>query len=478
MRVGAWVSVVLAALLVAAPAACAQAVLPANDLNNLLALSGVETPAPAPLQQNPEPPVRPVPRAGCGPGSRPLEGYAQGRVPKEAIDSPQAKDGWTCNVSVVSHVDGAGGFKTWRYVDPAGHECAYYDTALLHPSNFASVAGLPSTGIAVLDMSDPAHPKQTDLLDELPMQQPHESLYVNARRGLLAAELGNGTTEPGLASIYKLSGDCRHPVLASTFRAARFGHEASWSPDGRTFWVNGGEGIAAIDVTDPRNPYRVWEGNEYAHGSSVSDDGDRVYVAEPIDGQLLTLDVSQIQARRPDPQVREVSRLTWNSVAIPQNTAPMVIHGHRYLLEFDEFAWRFTQLPQDFNAVGAARIVDMADEAHPRVVSNLRLEVNQPAGRKAAQGDPGAQSLAQGYAAHYCAIPREVDPQIVACSFIDSGLRVFDIRDPQHPREVAYFVAPPQAGISNGGQASDFAMSKPAFDPAQREVWYTDAISG
>src|SRR5206468_5087283 len=75
-----------------------------------------------------------------------------------------------------------------------------------------------------------------------------------------------------------------------------------------------------------------------------------------IDGQLLTLDVSEIQARKPDPVVREVSRLTWNSVAIPQNTAPMVIGGHPYVLEFDEFAWRFTQVPQDFNRSEERRV--------------------------------------------------------------------------------------------------------------------------
>src|SRR4029079_18450717 len=98
MRVGAWVLGVVVATLATAPSACAQAVLPANDLNNLLALTGVETPAHVPTQHNAEPPLRPVPRARCGPGSRPLEGFAQGRVPKEAIDSPQAKDGWTCNV--------------------------------------------------------------------------------------------------------------------------------------------------------------------------------------------------------------------------------------------------------------------------------------------------------------------------------------------------------------------------------------------
>src|SRR3954452_23653878 len=104
-------------MLAAAPGAGAQVVLPANDLNGLLALTGVQTPAPVPVQENPEPPLAPVPRARCGPGSHPLPGL-QGRVPQSAVDSPQAKDGWTCNVAEVSHVGGAGGFKVWRYVDP------------------------------------------------------------------------------------------------------------------------------------------------------------------------------------------------------------------------------------------------------------------------------------------------------------------------------------------------------------------------
>src|SRR3954447_7862457 len=116
MRVGAWVLGVLAAMLVAASAAGAQSVvLPANDLNGLLALTGVQTPAPVPVQHNAEPPLQPVPRARCGAGAHPVDGI-QGRVPQSAGDSPQARRGWTCNVAQVSHVAGAGGFKVWRYV--------------------------------------------------------------------------------------------------------------------------------------------------------------------------------------------------------------------------------------------------------------------------------------------------------------------------------------------------------------------------
>jgi hypothetical protein len=460
----------------AAPAAAQQIVLPANDLNVLLGLTGVETPAPAPVQQNPEPPLEASPRAQCGPGSRPLAGE-QGRVPASAINSPAAARGWTCNLTEVGHKAGAGGFRVWRYVDRHGHECAFYDTALLHPDLAVTVPGAPSTGVAVLDMSDPAHPVQTDLLDSLPMQSPHESLNLNPRRGLLAAEMGNGGTEPGLMSVYDASQDCRHPVLDATELMTRFGHESGFSPDGNTFWIDGGQGLAAIDLHNPRTPYVVWQGNEYTHGLTVSDDGNRLYVAEPIDGNLTILDVSQIQARKPDPHVREVSRLTWNSVAIPQNTAPMTIDGKRYLLEFDEFDFRFTAVPQDLHTVGAARIVDIADEARPRVVSNLRLAVNQRAAHAAAAGDPAPNPI-EDYGAHYCAIPREVDPEIVACTFINSGLRIFDVRDPLHPREVAYYIAPPQAGFNDGAVKADFALSQPAFAPERREVWYTDGISG
>ena len=85
--------------------------------------------------------------------------------------------------------------------------------------------------------------------------------------------------------------------------------------------------------------------------------------------------------------------------------------------------------------------------SNPKVVSNMRLAVNQPAARAGdQQNDPGAQSPVQGYAGHYCAVPQRTDPKIVACSFIASGLRVFNIEDPVKPREIAYFNGPVAAG--------------------------------
>ena len=160
------------------------------------------------------------------------------RASRAACPAGSATDGLHCNVSLVAHQGTSGGFKVLRYVDPAGHECAFYDTALLFPLN-ALKLDTTSQGVAVLDMSDPAHPVQTETLTELPMLSPHESLNLNPERGLLAAVLGNPATYPGLVSIYDVRQDCRHPVLQSTQLVARFGHESGFSPDGRTFYATG-----------------------------------------------------------------------------------------------------------------------------------------------------------------------------------------------------------------------------------------------
>src|SRR5204863_7438876 len=111
--------------------------------------------------------------------------------------------------------------------------------------------------------------------------------------------------------------------------------------------------------------------------------------------------------------------------------------------------------------VGAGRIIDISDETHPQVISNLRLEVHNPENFAAQAGDPGATFRGQGYAGHYCNVPTRVDPTLVACSMIISGLRVIDIRDPYHPREIAYFNAPINPRLPAPTAASNYAMSRP-----------------
>jgi hypothetical protein len=392
---------------------------------------------------------------------------------------PGSGAGFACNRSLVGHEGLSGGFKVRRFVDKAGHECAYYDTTLLFPSNVQTLSDQP-TGVAVVDMSDSAHPVRTDTLQTPAMQTPHESLVLNDKRGLLVAVMGNATTYPGFVDIYDLNADCRHPVLDSSSPVGLLGHESGFAPDGMTFYATSlftGQ-VTAVDISDPKQPRPVWVGNYPSHGLTVSADGNRAYIAGL--GGLIILDVSEVQARKPDPQVHELSRLKWDQMTIPQVALPVTIDGTPYLVEVDEFSTsrEGENMPASNGPrVGAARIIDISDEKAPRVVSNIRLAVDNPDHRAEIAGDPGATSPVQGYAGHYCNVPQATDPGIVACSFIASGLRVFDIRDPFKPREIAYYVAP-GGERSSPGQPSNYAMSGPDFAPARGEIWYSDGNTG
>ncbi|MBV8162436.1 MAG: hypothetical protein JO265_16075 [Acidimicrobiia bacterium] len=425
----------------------------------------------------------PTPRAQCGPGSKP-ETAEQGRVPAADFHNGRAAQGYTCNLELIGRQGGNAGFRVYRYVDSAGHECGFYDSGPLFPFQLLLTPG-KTPGVMVLDMSDPTHPKLTDTLTTPAMISPHESLSLNVKRGLLAADMGNALTLPGWVDIYDVTHDCLHPTLKSSTPFGIFGHEGTFSPDGNTFWVSStaGHTITALDVSNPSVPVPIWLGIQWvAHGMNVSDDGNRLYMADIADAGpnagLTILDVSQIQQRKTNPQVRVVSHLSWPEVSIPQTAIPVSIGGHPYLVEVDEFSrLNYPKGPLDRSApVGAARIIDIADDTHPRVVSNLRLQVHMPANEEGPeQHDPGGTPVI-GYAAHYCAVPSRVDPGIVACGFLSSGLRVFDIRDPYHPRELAYANFPVTA--NRGPTPPAWAASAPAFVPERGEIWYSDGFSG
>src|SRR3954452_13956672 len=293
----------LVALAALGTPAAANAQGPVGPINDLAALGQGfgQTPDTVPTIKRAAPPLKATPRAHCGPGSKPEPGI-QGRVP-----AGSAAQGLWCNMTMLSHSGTSGGFKVLRYVDDAGHECAFYDTALLFPLNAFNLNS-QGVGVAVLDMSDPSKPVQTDLLTEPPMLSPHESLNLNVKRGLLAAVNGNPSTYPGVVSLYDVHADCRKPVLQFTKPLARFGHESGFSEDGRTFYATGTAttSITAIDVTNTKDPHVLWQGSVVSHGMSLSDDGNRAYIADPTGRQMAILDTSEIQARKPDPQVKEI----------------------------------------------------------------------------------------------------------------------------------------------------------------------------
>lgn len=427
----------------------------------------------------------PVPVAQCGPGSLP-ETSTQGRVPKADFTSGRYAEGYLCNTEEVAQEGVSGGFKALRYTDAQGNTCAFYDSTSLVPptSTLTNLLTGGGIGVVVLDMNDPAHPKRTTTLKSPAMLSPHESLLVNAERGLLMATFGNVATAPGILDLYDVRTDCRKPKLLSSTLSGVLGHESGFSPDGKTVYTASTIfSFAAIDVSNPKAPRTIFtELNVQYHGLRVSDDGNTVYAAhigEPgpnfiSGGGLRIIDVSQIQARVKNPKAPVLSTMTWRGSAIPQVAEPFTRDGHQYLLEVDEFVdlFSFSGLADIKNApVGAARIINVDDPRHPFLVSDIRLQVHQPEDHAGEQTkDPGGNNPLGGYAGHYCSVPTRDNPRIAGCSMILSGLRLFDITDVEHPKEVGYFNKPTKQGGA--------AYSQPGWDPENDSVWYTDTNTG
>lgn len=450
-----------------------------------------------------EPPLKATPQANCNAASKP-ESDIQGRVPSSDYTSGRAKQGYTCNTKQVSRYAppdplglqrGSGGFKVFRYVDRTGNVCAIFDSTLLAPTDVPYNIGSSGLGTIVLDMNDPARPRKTANLQTVAMQSPHESLFLNKKRGLLAAVWGNPGTAPGVIDVYSVRDDCQKPTFQSSIPFPGFGHESGFAPDGKTFYASATSGntLVAIDVTDPKSPRAIARRDNVSyHGLRLSADGRRLYATDlsgfasgpAASSGVRIIDVSSIQDRDPNPQFKDVSFLTWRSVSIPQAADPISIDGHEYLLEMDEYADYGAGVVSGGGydadaAVGAGRLINIDNDKKPFVVSNLRLAVHQPAARRGAErNDPGAFLPVQGYAGHYCSAPRAKNPGIVACSMIASGLRIFDIRDPYHPVEVGYFNQPGTPSLTDPLRGGAWAMSAPAYDLRHRMVWYSDGNTG
>ena len=113
--------------------AALSAVAVATSGGLVLAAQGASPPA--------GPTASPTPDLACDAGSMPET--TQGRAPLADYTSGRAADGYYCNAREVSHIGGTvGGYRVERYVDPAGHECAYWDSTLLFPNNLSDQAGV------------------------------------------------------------------------------------------------------------------------------------------------------------------------------------------------------------------------------------------------------------------------------------------------------------------------------------------------
>jgi hypothetical protein len=419
-----------------------------------LAAAAASTLGPATAATSDDQATGAVPRpAACGAQDKP-ETALQGQVPLADRESGRSKQGYSCNLSLIGQYQGIGA--TW--VDPQYGHCAYMGSALP-----ATLAG--KGGVHVVDASDPRHPRNSATLDSPAfLSDTWESLKTNQARGLLAGVAVDLVLGAAFFDVYDIATDCAHPKLLNSVNGERLtlpanvlGHEGTWSPDGRTYWASGlaAGSLTAIDVSDPAHPRMAWTGSfgQANHGFELSPDGNRLYLTTLAPAGFVVLDTSQVQAHAANPQVRQVGQATWTDGLFSQHTIPVTVNGKPWIIAIDE------------GGHGGVHFVDVADEAKPVVHPGIRLEIQQPEHADARNADD-ARNGAFHYQTHYCSVDRRTDPTALACGFFDSGIRVFDIRNLAHPREIAYFNPPARAGEAGtlpGSQHQSWLGFYPGF---------------
>jgi hypothetical protein len=365
---------------------------------------------------------------------------------------------YNCNLEVVGQFVGEGADHQMGWQD----NCAFYSTNAAVAGVAPGVPAMEFPGVQVIDVSDQRHPFRTDNLHDPSLTQPWESLNVNHTRKLLGgieSEGGNGV-KPGF-SVYDIR-DCTHPVLKAAVDlpdTAIRGHAGNFAPDGLTFYgADLSTSIYGIDISDPTNPTLIAnvtfpDGIVLPHYITPNADGTRGYIGNlnvsaagvpPCQGAakngLVIVDLSDIQFRRQNPQITTVSTLFWCDSTVSEVSVPVKIGGKPFLVFTDELGSArpaTVACAANLPPWGFVRLIDISDEENPVIVAKLILEVDDPANCAATMNDSVGPGF--GYDAHDCGVDNVEDAKLIACSHHQAGVRVFDIHDPYHPKEIAYY---------------------------------------
>ncbi len=446
-------------------------------------------------------PATPGNYGDCGPGARRETGL-QGSVPRNDQLSGASKLGYRCNLKLIGQntVKNRGAnFQLGWYRD-----CAYLGS--VGAREVQTLGGDALDGVAVLDASDPTRPKLERIVRSPVGVSQHEAIEVNEKRGMLVVETGGLLAR--YIDVYDVSKDCRKPVFKGRYDAGvPIFHGLRVSDDGRTIYATDftgaylGQVMHIVDVTDMSKPRLIkrWDPAELTppgrygiHDLEVSPDGNRAYIGavSPAStlGALVTgppsndgptmvvLDTSEIQQRKPNPKLRAVGDVRLPNFGHAEQRAR--INGKPYLFTSGE-----TPFGGAKNCTWAwGNVIDMSDERDPRAVAEIKLEVNEEANCLTTAGEDAVYSI------HYVGVDDEQNTTKVFYTYYTGGVRVFDVRDPEHPKEIAYFHPQPLAKVThsplplNAGDtqrpAWDSATSNIRYFPESRRLWFASIAGG
>jgi len=431
---------------------------------------------------------------------RPEPGLQGQTLPGEAAVLPKP---YSKGVQLVGHADI--GKRSGNLITAWAGRCAYVaGGAKLSPDGSVPQESVgPTSGVAVIDVRDPAAPKVVRFLQDqgaLKAGETMSAVVVPGRAVLAAATYGgvpgiNGPKE-GWLDVYDVS-DCTRPKRMAEVKWPEPTHTLTLSPNGRRIYgtvinpFTGEGGLEVMDISNLSKPRFIGkfgvtrpDGITYAfapHEVSISPDERRIYAGViaskggdlnagikifppnrdglgPEAGGIYILDNSDIVDGRVDPKLRLVGTSQhggWHS-AIQANIA-----GVPYLVGAGELEACPGSWP---------RISTLADERSPHVVGQFRLQMNMkencpepgPVARRTGgiNGDPGTA------ASHFNDVDSPTDTRLGLFPFMYAGLRIVDLRDPTNPIEVAYF------------KPGDACMSHVRYVPTTGQIWFACQDSG
>jgi hypothetical protein len=329
-------------------------------------------------------------------------------------------------------------------------------------------------GTSVIDVSDPTKPVITATLTTAGMRSNWETMKVNQSRGVL---VGYESVGP-IMDVYDIAGDCKKPVFKSSFSVGGIGHAGNFSPDGTIYYASSlfTQQLFAVDITQldkPKTITSTFTGMNGmpigTHDLSIEKEGTRGYLtfirSELGTGSIAIVDTSTIQARASGAKGTAIKELSWPDGSTTQFTTLVSIRGKDHLVVTDELGsgnCNDASKPQ----FGYARIFDISDETSPKLVSKILTEALDPKNCTEAVQKAGG-GIGFGVGTHYCNVDRTTDPRLLACGFWEGGLRIFDIRNPWRPKEVAYF-----------DTMSGSVPGRAHFRPERKEVWVATGNAG
>jgi hypothetical protein len=319
----------------------------------------------------------------------------------------------------------------------------------------------PNGGIAIVDVSNPARPRQTGIIPPVGLSTQRE-MRADVGLGILVVEsyspyIGGDPTTPNGPSInnlkiYDIHKDCLHPRLLSTYDfGERAPHEFFLWKDrkhpGRalayvTFTIYSPD-LMVIDLADPAAPKLIGtydlgidqaqktadfadeSGSGYLHSLYVSDDGTRAFMAT-WDYGFYEIDTSMFA--NPTPAgVGVATPVGIGHLDYGHNVHSAVpVPGRPYAV--------FTQ--EDYaNAghgcpFGMLRTGKLDGNGSANLVGEFKLPENDP--KKCGQKNGT-------FSSHNPTL----FPDLALLTWYSGGLRAVDLRDPAHPYEDGAFVPKP-----------------------------------